>query len=249
MAITDAPDALEGTWIGYRASVREPRIPDQPNETQQVTGESTAPEHEHSPMLRKEVRFEESIERARAHVLTLGWGELHVNGERIGDDVLNPAWTAFDRLALFSTYDVTDALSKGENAVGLWLGRGWFSKTATLPMGSLSNDPNAPNSVEVPQYPFTDPLISSWESFGPAGAPAAQPRVRGRHDRLGRYRHVLESYVARGPGSHHRERYLGRGALRRPERTARVGRTGVRRHGLDARQGDAAAQPDRRTGP
>ena len=84
-----------------------------------------------SPLLRTETTIEKSIQSARAHVLTLGYGELYVNGERVGDEKLNPAWTVYGDRVLYSTHDVGDVLQGGENALGLWLGRGWFSKTVS----------------------------------------------------------------------------------------------------------------------
>ncbi|MCU4975485.1 family 78 glycoside hydrolase catalytic domain [Halobacteria archaeon AArc-m2/3/4] len=82
-----------------------------------------------SPLLRTEVKLGD-VARARAHVCTLGYGELYVNGERLGEAVLDPAWTQYDERVLYNTYDVTDALEAGENAIGLWLGRGWFGRNA-----------------------------------------------------------------------------------------------------------------------
>jgi len=83
-----------------------------------------------SPLLRTEVDLGGDIEQARAHVCGLGYGELYVNGERIGDEVLNPGWTQYDERVLYSSYDVADQLTAGENALGLWLGQGWFGRNA-----------------------------------------------------------------------------------------------------------------------
>lgn len=81
-----------------------------------------------SPLLRTEVSLPEGIQRARVHMSAVGYGELYVNGDRIGDEVLDPAWTKYQDRVLAETYDVTDAVCQGENCFGLWLGRGWFSK-------------------------------------------------------------------------------------------------------------------------
>jgi len=80
-----------------------------------------------SPLLRTEFDLPKPVERARAHVVGLGYGELHVNGEKAGEAVLDPAWTEYGERVLYRTVDVTDALSEGANALGLWLGRGRFS--------------------------------------------------------------------------------------------------------------------------
>ena len=83
-----------------------------------------------SPLLRTEVDLEHEVKRARAFVCGLGYGELYVNGQRIGTEVLNPSWTQYDERATYSTYDIATELNPGQNAIGLWLGRGWFSRNA-----------------------------------------------------------------------------------------------------------------------
>lgn len=83
-----------------------------------------------APRLRTEVKLSKSVATARAHVSLLGYGEMHINGQRVGDDVLSPEWTNYDDRILYSTYDVGEFLNQGTNAIGLWLGRGFFSKSA-----------------------------------------------------------------------------------------------------------------------
>lgn len=157
--IPDTPDHWEGTWIG----LDDPVPMHEPSDVGPVGNRD-------SPLLRTELALDKPVERARAHVLTLGWGEMYINGERVGDDQLNPAWTRFEDRSLYATYDVEHLLSSGENAIGLWLGHGWFSKTAEVPVGNLAAGP-APDAVSgeaaglhVPQYP-TSPL-SQWTSHG-----------------------------------------------------------------------------------
>lgn len=83
-----------------------------------------------SPLLRQTFEVSKPVERARLHVVGLGYGECHLNGDRVGARVLDPAWTDYDERVLYATYDVTDRIQSGENAIGLWLGRGWFGKSA-----------------------------------------------------------------------------------------------------------------------
>lgn len=78
-----------------------------------------------APMLRREFDAPDDITDATLYICGLGYFEPTLNGERVGEDVLNPAWTIFDRTALYSTYDLTPMLRKGErNAIGVTLGRG-----------------------------------------------------------------------------------------------------------------------------
>ena len=57
----------------------------------------------------------------------LGYYELRLNGQRVGDQVLDPGWTTYSKRVLYSTYDVTDQLKRGSNALGVMLGNGWFN--------------------------------------------------------------------------------------------------------------------------
>jgi alpha-L-rhamnosidase len=52
---------------------------------------------------------------------------LELNGRKVGDDVLDPGFTDFNRRVLYRTYDVTGALRRGPNVVGAVLGGGWFN--------------------------------------------------------------------------------------------------------------------------
>src|ERR1035437_4361619 len=80
-----------------------------------------------APLFRKGFLIEKKISRARVYVSGLGYYELRLNGQRIGDQVLDPGWTAYAKRVLYSSYDVTDQLKRGQNALGVMLGNGWFN--------------------------------------------------------------------------------------------------------------------------
>jgi alpha-L-rhamnosidase len=77
-------------------------------------------------MLRSTFRVDGKVRSARAYVSALGLYEAHLNGRRVGDQVLAPGWTSYDHQVQYQTYDVTDLLRQGENAVGALLGDGWY---------------------------------------------------------------------------------------------------------------------------
>ena len=64
--------------------------------------------------------------RATAYIAGIGYSELHINGRRIGDNVLDPAFTDYEKRVLYSTYDVTDVLKDGINGIGVVVGNGWY---------------------------------------------------------------------------------------------------------------------------
>jgi len=80
-----------------------------------------------SPMLRKTFRIDGDIHRATVFATALGLYELHINGRRVGDQVLAPEWTDYHKQMQYQTYDVTRLLRRGDNAIGAILGEGWYS--------------------------------------------------------------------------------------------------------------------------
>jgi len=80
------------------------------------------------PYLRKSFRVPKPVSRARVYVTSLGYHKLYLNGRRVGDHVLDPAQSDFSRRVLYVTHDVTGQLDAGANAIGVWLGKGWYWK-------------------------------------------------------------------------------------------------------------------------
>jgi alpha-L-rhamnosidase len=84
-----------------------------------------------APCFRRSFELRKPVRSARAYVACGGLFELHVNGRRIGDHMLDPTYTRFDRRNLYVTHDITDAVRQGANAVGLVLGNGWYNHQST----------------------------------------------------------------------------------------------------------------------
>ncbi len=76
-------------------------------------------------LLRKEFLVGKKVKSARAYATAMGMYEMFLNGKRVGDYVLTPGWTRFDKRTLYQTYDVTSLLQQGENAVAAHVGAGW----------------------------------------------------------------------------------------------------------------------------
>ena len=77
-------------------------------------------------LLRTSFTVQRKVKRARAYVCGIGYYELRINGRKVGDCQLDPGWTDYDRLVLYSTYDITEFLREGENVVGVMLGNGRY---------------------------------------------------------------------------------------------------------------------------
>ena len=81
---------------------------------------------EPAPLFRAEFFIDKKVENARAYICGLGYHELYLNGQKVGDHLLDPAFTRYDVRALYVTHDVTGQLKRGDNAVGVMLGTGWY---------------------------------------------------------------------------------------------------------------------------
>ncbi|WP_433676156.1 family 78 glycoside hydrolase catalytic domain [Microbacterium gorillae] len=63
---------------------------------------------------------------ARLRLSALGLVDAWINGRRVGDAVLTPGWTSYQKRILVDTHDVTDLLVAGENVIVLEVGDGWY---------------------------------------------------------------------------------------------------------------------------
>lgn len=79
------------------------------------------------PKLRKSFEVKGKVKAARIYATALGLYELHLNGTRVGDCLFTPGWTNYHKRLQYQTYDVTDMIKSGSNAIGAILGKGWFS--------------------------------------------------------------------------------------------------------------------------
>lgn len=79
-----------------------------------------------APIFRKEFKITRQVKSAYAYVTGLGYYELYLNGNKVGDHVLDPAITDYRKRVLYSTYDITRQLKKGLNTAGAVLGNGAF---------------------------------------------------------------------------------------------------------------------------
>jgi alpha-L-rhamnosidase len=131
-----APEDWQGKWISARGEgvppledVSKPAA--SPNEKEKKQGQDALATKDKSPqpapLLRKTFTLAKPPASARVYICGLGYYELHLNGAKVGDHVLDPAFTRYDRRALYVTYDVTRQLKKGPNALGVILGNGWYN--------------------------------------------------------------------------------------------------------------------------
>ena len=134
------PSDWQAKWIGAPWQGEEPlQKPANPNVP--LPEELPPP----APMFRKEFSVNKNVEKAVIYVTGLGYFELWLNGEKVGDDVLVPNQTNFGKRpnlmekgiplpddfrnykVMYLAYDVSEKLNPGANAIGSIVGNGFYN--------------------------------------------------------------------------------------------------------------------------
>ena len=87
-----------------------------------LTGIKTPPKE-----FRRKFTLGKAPENAECLISGLGFFTLYVNGKRVSDDLLCPAFTAYDKRALFMRYDLKDYLAAGDNVIAVKVGAGFLN--------------------------------------------------------------------------------------------------------------------------
>ncbi len=84
------------------------------------------------PLFRKEFKAANTIKNAKLFITAAGYYKASVNGNSVGENVLDPAWTDFSKRIYYAEYDVTPLINEGDNCLGVSLGNGFYNP---LPLG------------------------------------------------------------------------------------------------------------------
>ena len=116
-------------------------------------------------LLRKEVIVAKPVKRATAYMSGLGWSELYLNGQKLGDQVLSPQFTDYNKRVGYLVLDATAGLRPGTNALGVILGNG-FSATPGLGYLSWYGNGGQPRLLLQVELEFADGTRQSVVSDG-----------------------------------------------------------------------------------
>ncbi len=134
-----------------------------------------------APMFRKEFHCSKQIKSARMYVSGVGYYEASLNGERVGDHRLDPAFTRYDKTVLYVCYDITSQLGK-DNAVGIILGNGWYNMFSKAVWGfdhaPWRGKPRALMQIEVVYADSTKETIVTDDSWKVAPSPVTFNNIR-----------------------------------------------------------------------
>jgi len=121
-----------------------------------------------APLFRRELKLTKPVRRARLYISGLGYYEASLNGQRVGDQVLDPGWTMYGERVFYSTYDVSQQLHKGNNCLGVTVGNGWWNPLPLRLWGrrDLRNELaiGRPRFIAQLNVEFTDDTTQSFAS-------------------------------------------------------------------------------------
>ncbi|NOY37357.1 MAG: family 78 glycoside hydrolase catalytic domain [Chlorobi bacterium] len=119
------PDGWNALWIGSPAE-----IPEKPGKKNPAF------------CFRKDIEIPATVTKGRVYISGLGYYEIYINGKKIGDHVLSPNHSNYDRRnpekfkekrvanmserIYYETFDITPLLNQGMNTLAVCLGNGWY---------------------------------------------------------------------------------------------------------------------------
>ena len=95
--------------------------------------------------LRKDFSLNDEVSEARLYVSGMGVYSAYLNGREIApEELLKPTLSWFPKRVYFNTFDVTEMLNEGENAIGVILEGGRYT--------AFRHDLNSPNGWDGPEH-------------------------------------------------------------------------------------------------
>jgi alpha-L-rhamnosidase len=164
------PSDWTAKWIGRDNPATTPVLGEQPR----------------APLLRGRFKLTSPVARARLRIVGLGFYVAYINGNRIGDQVLDPPPSTFDQTALYATHDVTDLVAQGDNVMGVTLGRGYFGAPVSPTVFGLSSapwrsEPRLLAQLDVTYRDGTRDRIVSDGTWAMADGPVRDSAWEGEH--------------------------------------------------------------------
>lgn len=124
-----------------------------------------------SPLMRKSFALTKKIESAQIAVAGIGLYELYVNGKKVGDRVLDPAQTSYEKFAFYVVHDVTKLLNPKQNAIGIMLGNGFYGQNAAYNFNLNYGQPRAIAILQLKYSDGTTETIGTDESWKASTGP------------------------------------------------------------------------------
>lgn len=131
--------------------------------------------------LRKSFELEEMPSKAELIVCALGIGVSSVNGKRAGEDVLSTPFTAYDKRVIYRSYDITNHLKAGKNAIGIHIGNGFYNDNMTVwndIMASWKDHPKAAAVLNITLKSGKEIVVTTGSDWKCIKGPSVYNHVR-----------------------------------------------------------------------
>lgn len=93
------------------------------------------------PMFKKSWKETKNLSKATLYITALGVYEAKLNGKRIGEDLMAPGWTAYDKRLQYQEYDITGFLKNtNTNDIQITVGKGWYRSPMPCLVGSKDRE-------------------------------------------------------------------------------------------------------------
>lgn len=114
-------------WIGFDDSAWSAAIFVRKFRESPWTAGPNCPGSSPMPIFRRGFELSKPVRRAMLHISGLGQHEVRLNGQKVGQAVIEPSWSNYRKTCYYRTSDVTAMLRQGENAIGVLLGNGMYN--------------------------------------------------------------------------------------------------------------------------
>ena len=129
------PDFKGARWIGA-ITRKDSKIPEGRNYTGSKLKEPQVKEawknidtlSQRSILLRKNIHLKGKVSKATVNIVGLGFYELSINSQKVGDASFEPLWSDYDKTVFYNTYDVTSYLSNKTSDIQVLLGNGFYNE-------------------------------------------------------------------------------------------------------------------------
>jgi hypothetical protein len=137
------------------------------------------------PLFRNRFVVEKPVARAVVHVCGLGQFDLFLDGHKVGDHFLDPAWSVYEKTVYYTTFDLTGALARpGEHIFGVMLGKGFYHTAGDRRVHGVRA--NRPLKLILQARLFfadgTERVIASDASWKTAEGPITHSAILGGED-------------------------------------------------------------------
>lgn len=109
---------------------------------------------------RRAFSLSKEVKSARVYISGLGYYVFHLNGKKVGDHVLDPATSDYNKQVFYMTYDISDLLEK-QNAFGIMVGPGWYGVPKLRMQAEILYADGTSETIATCWDPYSNWLVST----------------------------------------------------------------------------------------